>query len=107
MSLSVYNRPSSLARPKTAKINILEGLGPNFLEKLIQPEVDENGVAIETPAPVVDERFPAEFTIPKTFENKTGFKVPPSTLFTKDPTMLTRSGTEQARLETMIEMQLI
>ena len=66
--------------------------------------MDENGVPIEKPQPFVDERFPAEFEIPKAFQGKHGFKVPPKPLYTKDPTLITRSGNEAARLETMIEM---
>ena len=47
MSLSVYNRPSSLARPQTAKVNLLEGLPMNIAEKLEVQDLDENGVPIE------------------------------------------------------------
>ena len=42
MSLSVYNRPAQLARPKTATVNILHGI------KGLEPvDVNEEGVAIE------------------------------------------------------------
>lgn len=92
MSLSVYCKPSSLARPKTAKVNLLEGLPMNIAEKLEVQEVDENGVPIEKPPKVVDERFPDAFEVPKDFMKRN--KVPPKLLFEKDPTLLTRSGTE-------------
>lgn len=92
MSLSVYNRPTSLARPKTAKVNLLEGLPINIAEKLEVQDLDENGLPIEKAPATVDERFPDAFEIPKDFVKKN--KVPPRLLFEKDPTMLTRSGTE-------------
>lgn len=45
MSLSVYNRPVSLSRPKTASVNVYQGV------KGLRPqEVGEDGQPIEQPA---------------------------------------------------------
>ena len=80
MSLSVYNRPAMLSRPRTANENILRGV------KGLEPvEVDENGTPIEQP---VDPRV-AEMQVPE------GLR------------MLARTGTEQCRLETMTECEKI
>jgi hypothetical protein len=40
MSLSVYNKPKALARPRTANVNILSGI------KGLEPVEDENGVPL-------------------------------------------------------------
>lgn len=80
MSLSVYNRPASLYRPKTAKENILQGI-----KGLEVQEVDENGVPIGYGIEEKDSKFPE-------------FNVPPNLR------MLARTHTEQTRLQTMVEM---
>jgi hypothetical protein len=49
LSLSVYNRPAALARPKTASVNIFQGV-----KGLQPPEVNEEGLIIEK---VVDTRI--------------------------------------------------
>jgi hypothetical protein len=43
MSLSVYNKPKALARPRTAAVNILSGI-----KGLEATEVDENGLQVMT-----------------------------------------------------------
>jgi hypothetical protein len=77
MSLSVYNKAHSLARPRTADVNILKGI-----KGLEQLAVDEEG----NPLPVVveDTRI-ADMQVPE------GLK------------MLARTGTEHYRLQTMQE----
>lgn len=41
MSLSVYNKPLGLSRPKTAKDNVLA-----LIPGLVKDEVDENGAPV-------------------------------------------------------------
>ena len=77
LSLSVYNGTASLARPKTAAVNILKGV------KGLEPEpVDEEGNPL--PQAPVDTRI-AEMQVPE------GLK------------MLARTNTEQHRMEQMME----
>ena len=59
LSLSVYNKPSMLARPRTASVNIYQGV-----KGLEPPKVDEEGNAVIIEEEPVDERFP-EFEAPK------------------------------------------
>ena len=83
MSLSVYNRPVSLSRPKTASVNILGGI------KGLEPvEAGEDGAATITERPQ-DPRFPADFELPPSLQ------------------MLARTGVEQARAENMAEIMQI
>ena len=80
MSLSVYNRPTSLATPKTAIVNILEGI-----KGLEAAGTDEYGIPVEVPS---DPRI-AEMQVPDGLQR------------------LARTGTEQLRLEEMVEIQLV
>ena len=81
MSLSVYNRPEQLARPNTAGVNIMagiKGLEPVQLDAEGQPTVVE----------------PTKSKLPD-------FVIP------EGCSMLPRTGTEQIRLENMMEIQAI
>jgi hypothetical protein len=80
MSLSVYNKPRILARPKTANVNILANI------KGLEPAEGEEAAASEAPA--ADPRI-ADFDIPDHM------------------TMLARTGVEQRRLEQMVECEKI
>jgi len=79
MSLSVYNKPKMLGRPKTA-VNILQGI-----KGLEVAEVNEEGIPIEAP--------PGDTRIPD--------------MKNEGLLMLPRTGTEHFRLETMIECEQI
>lgn len=59
LSLSAYNRPDMLARPRTASVNIYQGL-----KGLEPPKVDDEGNPIIIEEEPVDERFP-DFEVPK------------------------------------------
>lgn len=59
LSLSAYNRPDMLARPRTASVNIYQGL-----KGLEPPKVDDDGNPIIIEEEPADERFP-DFEVPK------------------------------------------
>lgn len=59
LSLSVYNKPEMLARPRTANLNIYQGV-----KGLEPPKVDEEGNPIIVEEEPMDERLP-EFEAPK------------------------------------------
>ena len=84
MTLSVYNRPISLARSKTPRVNLMEGLPTNIVDKLDPPklDLDENGDLIEKPQPETDKRIPDTFNIPKNFLKK---NLPSKFLYEKNP----------------------
>jgi hypothetical protein len=85
MSLSVYNRPEMIARPKTANVNMFSGV-----PGLEPVEMTEEGIPIGRPEAVVDSRIP-DFDIPETEE--------------WDMKRMPRTATGQARLQTDIEIQ--
>lgn len=83
MSLSVYNKPAALARPRTAKDSLSHLQGIVGLEPV---EADENGVPL--PQNEVESRI-ADMDVPK------GLK------------MLARTGTEQYQLQDIQEITQI
>lgn len=97
LSLSVYNRPDMLARPRTASVNIYQGV-----KGLEPPKVDDEGNPIIVEEEAVDERLPP-MTCPKV---STLLPVAKSG-HPEDCTMIQRTGTEQQRLDNMIECERI
>ena len=87
MSLSVYNKPSSLARPRTAKLHIGPWGPSNFDPTAVVAAEGEPAKAPVEEAPVEEEggRFPK-------WEN------------TENLQMVPRTSTAQARQESMIEI---
>lgn len=89
LSLSVYNKPEMLARPRTANINIYQGV-----KGLEPPKVDEEGNPIIMEEEPVDERLP-EFEAPKI----SSLEMPEDLGYVNECTVLPRNNTEIARLE--------
>lgn len=90
MSLSVYNKPTSLARPRTAKLHIGPWGPSNFDPAAAVAAEGEPAKAPVEEAPVEEEggRFPK-------WENTEGLQMVP------------RTAAAQARLEAMTEIQQI
>jgi len=87
--LSVYNRPAALARPKTASVNILQGV------KGLEPvELTEEGVPVEK---VVDTRI-ADMQLPQDR---------PTDIYKRPAQMMARTGQDLARMENYVEIELI
>ena len=56
----MYNKPAMLARPRTASVNIYQGV-----KGLEPPKTDEEGNPIIMEEEPVDERLATEFEVPK------------------------------------------
>ena len=89
LSLSVYNKPEMLARPRTASVNIYQGV-----KGLEPPKVDEEGNPIIVEEEAADERFP-EFEVPKI----SSLEMPADLGYVNECTAMPRNNTETARLE--------
>jgi len=89
LSLSVYNKPDMLSRPRTANVNIYQGV-----KGLEPPKVDEEGNPIIIEEEPMDERLP-EFEVPKI----SSLEMPEDLGYVNECTSLPRNNTEIARLE--------
>jgi hypothetical protein len=89
LSLSAYNRPDMLARPRTASVNIYQGL-----KGLEPPKVDDEGNPIIIEEEPVDERFP-DFDLPKI----STLELPEDLGYVNKLTAMPRTNTELSRLE--------
>ena len=89
LSLSVYNKPDMLSRPRTANVNIYQGV-----KGLEPPKVDEEGNPIIIEEEPIDERLP-EFEVPKI----SSLEMPEDLGYVNECTSLPRNNTEIARLE--------
>ena len=97
LSLSVYNKPDMLARPRTANVNIYQGV-----KGLEPPKIDEEGNPIIIEEEPVDERFP-EFELPKI----STWEMDPTYGYVNECTQMPRTNTEMARLEQIEECSRI
>lgn len=89
LSLSVYNKPDMLARPRTAHVNIYQGV-----KGLEPPKVDEDGNPIIIEEEPVDERLP-QFEAPKI----STLEMPEDLGYVNVCTAMPRTNTELSRLE--------
>ena len=89
LSLSVYNKPDMLSRPRTANVNIYQGV-----KGLEPPKVDEEGNPIIIEEEPADERLP-DFEVPKI----SSLQMPEDLGYVNECTGLPRNNTEIARLE--------
>jgi hypothetical protein len=92
-SLSVYNKPDMLSRPRTAHVNIYQGV-----KGLEPPRVDDDGNPIIIEEEPEDSRLP-EFELPKISD----LPPPEKTGMVNDCTMMPRTTVEQARQEQLLE----
>jgi len=90
ISLSVYNKPDMLARPRTASVNIYQGV-----KGLEPPKVDEEGNPVIVEEEPIDERLPLEFELPKVSSTE----MPENLGYVNLCTQMPRTNTELARLE--------
>ena len=93
LSLSVYNKPDMLARPRTANVNIYQGV-----KGLEPPKIDEEGNPIIVEEEPVDERLP-EFEVPKI----SALEMDPTLGYVNECTAMPRTNTELSRLEQIEE----
>lgn len=97
MSLSCYTRPEMLARPRTASVNIYQGV-----KGLEPPAVDEEG------NPVIREEEAEDERLPPMVQPKVSTLLPLAKSGQPDDcTMIQRTGTEQQRLDNMMECERI
>ena len=92
-SLSVYNKPDMLRRPRTAHVNIYQGV-----KGLEPPRVDDDGNPIIIEEEPEDQRLP-EFELPKISD----LEPPEKTGMVNHCTMMPRTTVEQARQEQLLE----